>query len=278
MTFDMTDRVREAWDYYDKLLSERLPQISELSGVPVDHLVKINPAEFLEKNKYQTVRNYKYRNIRDFIMAEKKDKETFLISPDDAIEETAAQISYKSNNLITRTLRGSKCKVLPCPVELAQDFFIKNHRQKPPLVRDTAVCFSLVFEDEVVAVMLYDISNGAVRGKKKEYELVRLAISKGTRIHGGASKLQQACENTLREMGIRSIYSYSNATINSGDVYEKLGFIGSGVEGGQPFVILGNNSLTRLINLYPHSTDEQLAEHGWLKTHLGGNRMWKKVI
>ena len=229
MVYDVTERVAEAHEYFDKFLDERILEISRISEVPVENFVKINPAEFIEKNKNQTI-------------------------------------------------RASKCECLPCPRELALDFFIRNHRQSAPLVRETAVCFGLVFRDELVAVMLYDIANGAVRGKKKDYELVRLSISKGTRIHGGASKLQTACEETLREMGVSEIFSYSNATINSGAVYEKLGFAGSKVEGGQPFVIMRNNTITRLINLYPNSTDKKLAQNGWLKMHLGGNKMWKKKI
>lgn len=276
--FDVTERVQEAWEYFDKLLDERILQISEISDVPVECFVKINPAEFLERNKNQLIRGYEYKKIGKWIIENKKDDRTFLISPVDAIEETAAQVSYKSGTEIKRTIRGSKCNVVPVPTELAQDFFVRNHRQSPPLIRRTAVCFGLSFKGELVAVMLYDVADGAVRGKKKDYELVRLSISKGTRIHGGASKLQSACEATLREMGMTKIFSYSNATINSGAVYEKLGFCGQKVDGGQPFVILKSNKITRLINLYPNSTDKKLAEHGWLKTHLGGNKMWKKTI
>lgn len=278
MVYNITERFFEARNFFDVLLDERIKKISELSEVPAEQFIKINPIDFAEKNKYQTIDGWEYKKIRDFIVKSKTDDRTFLISPVDAIEETAAQVSYKSGTEITRTLRASKCEVVPCPTELAQDFFIRNHRQSPPLVRDTSVCFGLVFKDELVAVMLYDISNGAVRGKKKNYELVRLSISKATRIHGGASKLQGACEETLRKMGIKEIYSYSNATINSGAVYEKLGFIGSKVDFGQPFVVLKNNKITRLINLYPESTDQKLADHGWIKCHLGGNKTWKKQI
>ena len=278
MLFDVTDRVESARCYFDALLDERIAEISRLSEVPIEHFVKINPAEFATKNKFQTIHGYKYRNIRDYIVEKKTDDKTFLISPLDAIEETAAQVSYKSGTEIRRTLRASKCECIQCPTPLAQDSFIRNHRQSAPLIRDSAVCFGLCFKDELVAVMLYDISNGAVRGRKKDYELVRLSIGKGTRIHGGASKLQAACEGTLREIGVKTIYSYSNATINSGAVYEALGFKGTKVDGGQPFVILKNNKITRLINLYPESTDEKLAFHGWIKTHLGGNKTWKKDI
>lgn len=278
MNYDATERAAEAWEYFDKLLDERIAQISEISEVPLDHFVKINPVEFAEKNKYQTLRGHKYKNIRDFIVEKKTADDIFLISPEDAVEETAAQVSYKAGTEIKRTLRASKCEVVPCPTELAQDFFVRNHRQSAPLIRDTAVCFGLVFKDELVAVMLYDISNGAVRGSKSEYELVRLSISKDTRIHGGASKLQKACEDTLYLMGERKIFSYSNATINSGAVYEKLGFTPSRIDGGQPFVILRNNKLERLVHLYPNSTDKALATNGWIKTHIGGNKLWIKEI
>ena len=278
MIYDVTQRVRDAWEYFDSVLEERIGEIAERSGVEREHFVKINPAEFLEKNKQQVIRDYQYIKIRDWIVKNKKDDQTFLISPVDAIEETAAQVSYKSGTEIRRTLRASKCEVLPVPPELALDFFIRNHRQSAPHISGAAVCFGLAFQSELVAVMLYDISNGAVRGNKKEYELVRLSIGKGTMIHGGASKLQQACEMTLSEMGQRKIYSYSNATINSGAVYEKLGFDGSKVDGGQPFVIMKNNDLVRLANLHPDSTDEALALRGQLKTHLGGNRIWTKEI
>lgn len=275
---DITQRVREAWSFYDKLLDERIAQISELSGVHVEHFVKINPAEFIEKNKHQSIVGYEYKNIGKWILQTKDSDDKFLISPLDAIKETAAQVSYKSGTIIERKIRASKCVCVPVPVDFAQDFFIRNHRQSAPLISSKAICFGLLFDGEIVAVMLYDISASAVRGKNKKYELVRLSISKGTQVYGGASKLQTACENSLREIGAKKIYSYSNATINSGAVYEKLGFCCKRADGGQPFVILKNNKLERLINLYPESTDEKLAFHGWIKTYVGGNKVWEKDI
>ncbi len=278
MTFDITDRVNQLWTYYDEVLEERLAKIAEIAEVDRSHLVKINPAEFIEKSRYQTIRGYKYTNIREWIKEHKVDDQTFLISPLDKIEETAAQIGYKSNTQIERTIRAGKCEVLPMPIGAAQDFFIRNHRQSPPLVRTDAICFCLTYKDEVVAVMLYDISNGAVRGNNDKYELVRLSIAKNARVHGAASKLQKACEATFIEMGVDEIYSYSNATINSGAVYRELGFEEKRIDEGQPFVILENNKLERLINLFPESTDKKLAARGRIKTHVGGNKMWIKKL
>ena len=274
---DMTERTAEAWQFYDDMLTERIREISERSEVPEEKFVKINPAEFIEKNPHYIFRGTKFKDIVKFIVENKKD-DTFLISPLDAVEETIEQVSYKSNNQIRRTIRASKCRVVPVPTELAQDFFIRNHRQGPPNIRSTSICFGLVLRDELVAVMLYDIQDGAVRGRNTSYELVRLAISKNTRIHGGASKLQKACENALRENGVHEIFSYSNATINTGAVYKALGFEESRVTQGQPHVIMRSNAIVRLVSLYPKTTNGELAIRGWMKTRGGGNKTWKKTI
>lgn len=275
--YDMTSRVDAAWEFYDKMLDGRLEQIAGLSGVDRERLVKINPAEFIEKSRYQYIRGYEYKSIKDFIV-ENKTAETFLVSPLDAIEETAEQIGYKAGGAVQRKIRASKCEIFPVPKETALDFCIRNHRQSAPLIGKSAVYLGLVLEGELVAVMGYDRQNGAVRGAKKDYELVRLAICRNTQIYGGASKLQQACEEVLAGLGEENIFSYSNATINTGAVYEKLGFTRKQIDCGQPFVIDEDNSLTRLVNLFPYSTDKALAARGQLKTHVGGNILWTKKI
>lgn len=275
--YDVTTRVSDAWEFYDKALDERLDKIAGLSGVDRERLVKINPAEFIEKSRYQYIRGYNYRSIKDFIVENKTD-ETFLISPLDAIEETAEQIGYKAGGAVQRKIRASKCEIFPVPKETALDFCIRNHRQSAPHIGKAAVYLGLVFKGELVAVMGYDRQNGAVRGAKRDYELVRLAICRNTQVYGGASKLQAACEQVLFELGEIDIFSYSNATINTGAVYEKLGFERRQIDGGQPFVIDTDNTLTRLVNLFPYSTDKALAARGQLKTHVGGNILWTKKI
>ena len=277
MIYDMTARVQELWEYYDKVLDERLDAIAERAQVDKSCLIKLNPAEFIEKNQNQTIKGYKYQKIKNWIAKTKNDG-VFLISPLDAIEETAEQIGYKTEQTTTRKIRASKCEIVPVPKDVALDFFVRNHRQSLPNYRSSAVALGLTFKDELVTVMMYDTANGAVRGDKKGYELVRLAIARNTQVHGGASKLQKACEDVLRQMNVTEIFSYSNATINNGGVYEKLGFKGGGIDEGQPFVIDRDNSIIRLVSLHPYSTDEQLALRGRLKTHIGGNKMWVKDI
>lgn len=276
MIYNITDKVKEAWQYYDKMLDIKLSNISKLSGVDIEKLKKINPAEFIEKNKYQQIDNYTYKKIKDWIEENKTD-DNYLISPCDADEETANQISYKEQ-IINKCIRASKCKVVPIPSIIAKAFFIKNHRQSLPLLRGTAISYALVYNSKIVAVMTYDKSNSAVRGGLEYYELLRLAIAHGYKIHGGASKLQKSCESSLILKGEEQILSYSNATINNGNVYKALGFEDMGLDGGQPFVILRNFKIERLINLYPNSTNRLLAKYGRIKTHLGGNKTWIKTL
>lgn len=274
--YNITDQVHAAWEHYDKILTENIKQIAERSNVPEEKLIKINPAEFIEKNKFQIIDGYKYVKIRDWIAATKTD-DNYLISPADAVEETANQIAYKENN-VAKTIRASKCQVVPIPKETALDFYIKNHRQSLPSIRATALSFGLVYSGQLVAAMTYDKSNGAVRGKLKDYELLRLAIAHGYRVHGGASKLQAACEQALIAQGETEVLSYSNATINNGNVYKALGFEEAGLDKGQTFVIMRNYEIIRLVSLFPFSTDRDLARAGRIKTHIGGNKRWIKKI
>lgn len=258
------------------MLGERIEEISKASGVPAEKMIKLNPADFIEKNKYQVIDGYQYQNIRDWIKQTKTD-DNYLISPLDAVEETANQISYKENK-IDVTVRASKCECVPIPERVALSFFVKNHRQSLPVLRSTEISYGLIYKGRLVAVMTYDKANGAVRGDLKYYELIRLAIAHGYRVHGGASKLQKACEKALLELGETRVMSYSNATINNGAVYKALGFVEKKVDGGQPFVIMNNFKITRLITLFPFSTDFALAKRGRIKTHIGGNKTWIKDI
>ena len=276
MIYNITERVAELHRYYDEMLDAKIARIAELAGVGTDAFVKLNPADFIERNRFQRIDGYDYRNIGRWIGETKRDG-VYLISPLDADEETANQIAYKEGH-IEKKLRASRCEVIPLHKKQALAFFVKNHRQSLPPISERGVSFGLVYDGCLVSVMTYDVQAGAVRGRKTHYELLRLAIRHGYRVNGGASRLQKHCEDALSAMGETEVFSYSNATINNGAVYRQLGFSQKKVEGGQPFVMMRDNSLVRLINLYPDSTDSRLARAGRIKTHIGGNRLWTKKI
>lgn len=278
MIYDMTKRVHELWQFYDDLLNKKIYDISKASGVDASKMVKINPAEFIEKNKWQKIDGHEFKHIGKWI-ADTKTPDNYLISPLDEVEETANQISYKEK-IDNIRIRASKCEVVPIHKEIALDFYDRNHRQSLPSIRDTALSFGLLYHGELVGCMTYDLSGGAVRGKKKEemFELLRLAFRHNMSIAGGAGRLQKHCEKALIDIGEKRIFSYSNATINEGRVYAALGFERGKVDDGQPFAILRNNKLVRLITLHPNSTDKKLAESLRLKSHIGGNRIWFKDL
>lgn len=277
MRYNITEQVERAHEYYDQLLTHNIAEISKLSGVEPEKLIKLNPADFIEKSQFQQIDGYRYIKIKDWI-AENKTDETYLISPLDDIQKTANQISYKERKIKT-SIRASKCEVVPIPARTAKQFCIRNHRQVLPHFSIRALNYGLIYNDILVAIMSYDYTSGGVRGNKAEaYELLRLAIKEGYQVNGGASRLQKHCESALRELGITKIMSYSNATINSGKVYRALGFEEKGLDGGQPYVIMKDFELIRLLNLHPYSTDRALADRGRIKTHLGGNKTWEKII
>lgn len=277
MLYDATERQRQAWQYYDRLLDEKISRISILSGVPTEKIGKINPAEFIEQSAFQKIDGYTYQQIGPWLREHKTD-ENYLISPLDDDQLTANQISYKEH-IDTERIRAGKCELVPINGRQALLFFRRNHRQSLPRITTASVSYGLIYKGQLVGVMTYDKTAGGIRGHNHaSYELLRLAFAHGKQVMGGASKLQKACEATMLTLGETEIFSYSNATINTGKVYAALGFERTAVLGGQPFVIMEDNSIVRLITLHPHSTDKALARAGRLKSHIGGNITWTKKL
>ena len=282
-TYDMTEHVRRAWEHFDKILDAKIDHIHELTGVEKERLIKINPMEFVEKIEGQTISGYNFQDIGTWV-AKHKTPETFLICPIDEDIETANQIAYKTGQA-ERKLRAHKCKVIPITILAAKRFFVKNHRQSIPPLTGNSINYALVYEGEMVAVMSYDLTRGAVRGLQNydKYELMRLSIKHGTTINGGASKLEKACEEAIRHYGCTDIFSYSNATVNEGNVYRQLGFEQSAIMSGQAWVVERDFTLYRLLACGSHgnhlgSKNSDLLKRGAVKVHITANRTWIKDI
>lgn len=283
--YDLTEQAQAARKHFDKLLEEKINNIQRLTGVERERLIKINPIDFTEPSKNVFLRGHNYKKIEDFVR-QNKTPETFLISPNDEDVETANKICYKTGQT-TRKLRAHKCQLLPISNLAAQRFFVKNHRQSVPCLTHAAINYALVYEGEVVSVMTYDLTGGGERGlaKADKYELMRLSIKHGTQINGGASKLQQKCEECiLHQEGVSNeIFSYSNATVNEGNVYQQLGFTKSSILGGQAWVVERDFSLFRLLDVCSHhggkgARNADLAKRGALKVHITANRTWIKKL
>lgn len=278
MKRDLQKYIADARSHFDRLLDEKIDALVERTKISRDHFLKINPMDFLETISGMIEST---GNVADYIRNNKKPG-VYLISPLDEVEETANQICYKEHSECVK-LRAHKCDVVPIPSVMAQDFFVKNHRQSAVVISGASVSFALVYGGEIMAVMTYDLTGNAVRGKSKadKYELLRLAIKAGTQINGGASKLQKACEAALVGLGHEEIFSYSNATINEGDVYACLGFERGKIDVGRAYVVMPDFSLMGLAafsSKFGSGGNTTLRRQALCKVHVGGNRIWTKHI
>lgn len=278
MKRDLQKYITEAREHFDKLLDEKIDALVERTQIERERFVKINPMDFVKTISGMVEAN---GNIADYIQ-QHKTPETFLISPLDAVEETANQICYKTHQDCVK-IRAHKCSVIPIPAAVAQAFFVKNHRQSAVVISSASVNYALVYEGEIVSVMTYDLTAGAVRGKSKsgKYELLRLAIKAGTQVNGGASKLQKACEDAILELGYSDIFSYSNATINEGGVYQNLGFERGKIDPGRAYVVMPDYSLIDLATFsskYGSGGNATMRRYALVKVHIGGNRIWTKHL
>lgn len=278
MKRDLQKYIEGARAHFDALLEDKISQLQELTGIERERFIKINPMDFIE-----TIRGMIQctGRVDDFIRANKT-PDTFLISPLDAVQETADQICYKTFQTDLK-IRAHKCRVVPIAAKVAADFYERNHRQSAVVISSDSVNYALVYENEIVATMTYDLTGSAVRGKSKanKYELLRLAIRKGTQVNGGASKLQKACEDALLEIGCADIFSYSNATINEGGVYRQLGFEQGKIDPGRAYVVMPDYSLIGLAafsSKYGSGGNDTLRRHALCKVHVGGNRIWTKHL
>lgn len=278
MKRDLQKYMADARVHFDKLLDEKIDALVERTGIERECFVKINPMDFVETISGMVQST---GNIADYIR-QYKTPDTFLISPIDAVEETANQICYKTHQDCTK-IRAHKCKTIPIPAVVAQAFYIKNHRQSAVSISGASVSFALLYENEIVAVMTYDLTTSAVRGqaKKGKYELLRLAIKSGTQVNGGASKLQGVCEDALLKIGCDEIFSYSNATINEGGVYKNLGFMQGKIDPGRAYVVMPDFSLMGLAafsSKFGSGGNTTMRRHALVKVHVGGNRIWTKTL
>ena len=277
---DLNKICQERWERIDKALDDKIAEINKRTGISKDKLIKLNPIEFCANNRYSTEpMNEKWLNdLCEFVKTNKAD-DTYLIAPMDATEDTIKQILYKEHKSEKRE-RAKKYEVVDISPFMAKNFFRKNHRQSLPNISKRAVIKGLRKDNEIFAVMLYDKTQGAIRGTSRDmYELNRLSFRLGTSIMGGAGKLQKACEKSLAEMGEKKIFSFSNATINTGGVYRALGFEKIKLDASNPIVYLQNREThARLVHLYPYTSLQSCARRGVIICHFSANIYWEKEL
>jgi hypothetical protein len=89
------------------------------------------------------------------------------------------------------------------------------------------------------------------------------------------------CEECIRHHDCTEIFSYSNATINEGNVYKQLGFTQSAITQGQACVVERDFSLVRLVTCCANgkgAKNSDLYRRGAVKVHITANRTWIKDL
>lgn len=123
-------------------------------------------------------------------------------------------------------------------------------------------------------------------GKNETLKIIYKSVSELTPYANNPRKNDAAVDAvaaSIKEFGFKvPIVIDKKGTIAAGHTRlkaaKKLGFEEKNISEGQPFVILENNKLERLINLFPDSTERKLAARGRIKTHVSGNKTWIKKL
>ena len=178
-------------------------------------------------------------------------------------------------------IHGRKCKIIIPSKQQAKFFLNENHIQGS----DNAThYYGLELNGELVAIMSFGKSRF---NQKYQWELLRYCTSKNTTVIGGASKLLKYFEH---QHSPSSLISYSDNRWNTGNVYNKLGFIFDGEAGLNFFYADKNGTLWNRLQLQKHklskiltnfdntlSAESNLSANGFYKVWGAGNKRWIKM-
>lgn len=142
--------------------------------------------------------------------------------------ETRCEIvKSQIKNLLGRTERklfARKCRVMEMRgAREVRDFLDRNHIQG---YAKSVVKLGLYCGAELVAVMLFDDSEGRSRMKSGEWNLARFCSRANTGVVGGASKM---LDYFVRGWKPKRIISYADMDWSSGQLYERIGFSMAGI-------------------------------------------------
>lgn len=122
-------------------------------------------------------------------------------------------------NLVKNKIFARNCDVREVDVSQSRDFLDKNHIQG---YTNSSIKIGLYYKGELVSLMTF---GNRVINSKKTFELIRFCNKINTNIVGGASRLFKYFLNNYSH---DRIVSYSDISLFSGSLYEKLGFINEG--------------------------------------------------
>ncbi len=132
-----------------------------------------------------------------------------------------------------------KCVIKNIDPKESKDFLDKNHLQGNV---NSKVRLGLLYNNELVSLMLFGKPRLGIGQKHDGYELTRFCNKLNTSIIGGADKL---LKNFVKTYDPKKIVSYADKRWSQGELYEKLGFIKSHINKPNYSYIIGKNRLHR---------------------------------
>jgi hypothetical protein len=128
---------------------------------------------------------------------------------------------------VSERIPARKCKVMLMEdSKLVKEFLDRNHVQG---FVTSKVKIGLLYNDEIVSLMVFDQFEGRKKMKEDEWNLSRFCSSLGISVVGGASKI---ISFFVKNYHPKRIISYSDRSWSNGNLYFMLGF--SKVSSGYP--------------------------------------------
>ena len=142
---------------------------------------------------------------------------------------------------VKERIYARECDIKDVDSAECKEFLEKNHIQGNV---NAPIRYGLYKDGELVSVMTFckPRRNLGQNGGNGEYELLRFCSRLNTSVVGGASRL---FKRFIREHNPNTVISYADRRWNTGNVYEKLGFVFSHFSQPNYFYVIGQRRYNR---------------------------------
>jgi hypothetical protein len=184
----------------------------------------------------------------------------------DIIESIILNRLNKTKNKIF----GRKCEIREVPLNESKKFLNENHIQGSC---SSSIKIGLYHNNELVSLMSF----GKPRNSQLDnsYELMRFCNKKNTNVVGSSSKL---FKYFIKKYNPNIVISYSDISIFSGEMYEKLGFVNTKKSSINYKWVIGkkreHKSKFRKSNLIKMGYDKNKSEREIMYENLNSFRVW----
>jgi len=187
-----------------------------------------------------------FKDKKDCLYKKKllSDKSINLITVwEDDWEQKKEIIKSRIKSLLNQNnkIYARKCKIIEISGNIEKKFLIDNHIQG---YVPSSIKIGLYYNTELVSVMSFGSYRKSL-GKNKiigEYELLRFCNKLGINVIGGASKI---FKYFINKYSPNKVLSYQNNSWNTGNLYEKIGFIKKSITDPNYYWAKGNLRFNR---------------------------------